>query len=397
MRRRTFMAMAAAGAALPLGRAKAANEVRIGFPMALSGPGALYGTPITRGAEMCVAEINAAGGLNGRKLLLIPRDSKGNADESVRVSRELILKDNVDFLVGTFTSAETPAVSTIAKENKTLLIAPTAKTIQLTSPQNLHPYIYRVASTTDIEGRTAATIMAKWDVKRVATIAPDYAYGRDIMEAFTVLLKKLKPGVEIVDQQWPKLGQADFAPFITAQMSKQPDAIFGACFAGDFASLVKQGKPLGYFEAIKNQYVGAGETGSIEMTRSLGTDYPVGIVANAYDPVIWPDAPEVHKKYHAALRAYLKDEYGSSWAIQGYEGILALAAGIKRANSFDTEKVCKAMLGLTFETPIGPQTIREKDHSANRGQFWGKIVRTSAYPFPVMESVSYTDPTPFMD
>lgn len=308
MRRRTFMAMAAAGAALPLNRAKAANEIRIGFPMALSGPGALYGTPITRGAEMCVAEINAAGGLLGRKVLLIPRDSKGNADESVRVSRELILKDNVDFLVGSFTSAESPAVSTIAKENKVLMIAPTAKTIQLTSPANLHPYIFRVASTTDIEGRTAATIMAKWDVKRVATIAPDYAYGRDIMEAFSVLLKKLKPGVEIVDQQWPKLGQADFAPFITAQMSKQPDAIFGACFAGDFASLVKQGKPLGYFEAIKNQYVGAGETGSIEMTRSLGTDYPVGIVANTYDPVIWPGAPEYRTKYTNALKAFLKDE-----------------------------------------------------------------------------------------
>lgn len=397
MRRRTFMAMAAAGAALPLSRAKAANEIRVGFPMALSGPGALYGTPITRGAEMCVAELNAAGGLLGRKVLLIPRDSKGNADESVRVSRELILKDNVDFLVGSFTSAESPAVSTIAKENKVLMIAPTAKTIQLTSPANLHPYIFRVASTTDIEGRTAATLMAKWDVKRVATIAPDYAYGRDIMEAFSVLLKKLKPGVEIVDQQWPKLGQADFAPFITAQMSKQPDAVFGACFAGDFASMVKQAKPLGYFEAIKNQYVGAGETGSIEMTRSLGTDYPVGIVANTYDPVIWPNAPEYHTKYTTALKAFLKDDYGSSWAIQGYEGILALAAGVKKANSIEAEKVSKALLGITFDTPIGPQTIRPKDQSANRGQFWGKIVRTSAYPFPVMENVSYTDPTPFMD
>lgn len=397
MRRRDLLLGAAASATLMSHRARAAADIKIGFPMALSGLGALYGTPITKGAEMCVAEINAAGGLLGRKLVLIPRDSKGNADESVRVSRELILKDNVDFLVGTFTSAETPAVSTIAKENKVLLVAPTAKTVQLTSKANLHPYIFRVASTTDIEGRTAATIMAQWDVKRVATIAPDYAYGRDIMDAFAVLLKKLKPDVEIVDQQWPKLGQADFAPFITAQLSKQPDAVFGAVFAGDFASLVKQGKPLGYFDAIKNRYLGAGETGSIEMTRSLGTDYPVGIVANTYDPVIWPDAPDIHRKYVAAVRTYLKDEYGSSWAIQGYEGILALAAGIRKANSFDTEKVSKAMLDMTFETPIGPQTIRAKDHSANRGQFWGKIVRTDKYPFPVMESVAYTDPTPFMD
>ncbi len=397
MRRRDFLATAAVTAAILPSRARAANEIKLGMPMALSGPGALYGQPITRGAEMCVAEINAAGGLLGRKLILLPRDSKGNADESVRVARELILKDNVDFIVGSFTSAESPAVSTIAKENKVLMVAPTAKTIQLTSKANIHPYIFRTASTTDIEGRTAATLMAKWDVKRVATIAPDYAYGRDIMEAFTVLLKKLKPGVEIVDQQWPKLGQADFAPFITAQMSKQPDAIFGAVFAGDFASLVKQAKPLGYFDKINNQYIGAGETGSIEMTRSLGADYPVGIVANTYDPVIWPDAPAAHKKFTAAIKAYMKDDYGSSWAIMGYGGVQALAAAIKKAGAIEADTVSKAMIGLTFETPIGPQTIRAKDQSADRGQFWGKLVRTSAHPFPVFDKVEYTNPTPFMD
>jgi len=378
-------------------RARAADIVKVGFPMGLSGPVALYGTPITKGAEMCVQEINAAGGILGRKFQLIARDSKGNADESVRVSRELILKDNVDFLVGSMTSAESPAVSTIAKENKVMLVAPTAKTIQLTDKANVHPYIIRTASTTDIEGRNAAVIMAKWDVKRIATIAPDYAYGRDIMQAFWTLLKKQKPDVELVDQQWPKLGQTDFAPFVTAQLSKQPDAVFSAVFAGDFANMIKQAKPLGYFDSIKYHFLGAGETGSIEMTRSLGADYPVGITANTYDPVIWPNGPQAHKEYTQRIRVYMKDEWGSSWAIMGYVGILALAAGIKRANSFDTDKVAKAMIGMTFDTPIGPQTIREKDQSANRGQFWGKIVRDPAYPFPVMADVQYTDPTPFMD
>ncbi len=397
MRRRAFMATAASSAAIISSRSWAANEIKIGSPMALSGPGALYGQPITRGAELAVKEINDKGGLLGRKLIFLPRDSKANADESVRVARELILKDNVDFIVGSFTSAESPAVSTIAKENKTLMVAPTAKTVQLTSRANLHPYIFRTASTTDIEGRNAATIVAQWNVKRVATIAPDYAYGRDIMEAFAVLLKKLRPDMEIVDQQWPKLGQADFAPFITAQMSKKPEAVFGAVFAGDFASLVKQAKPLGYFDSIQYRYAGAGETGSIEMTRSLGADYPVGIIANTYDPVIWPDGPAVHKTFTTAIREYVKDEYGSSWAIMGYAGVQALAAGVRKANSIDADKVSKAMIGLTFETPIGPQTIRAKDQSANRGQFWGKLVRKPEYPFPVFEKTEYTDPTPFMD
>src|SRR5689334_24217408 len=157
--------------------ASAADTIKIGYPMPLSGPASVYGVPVVKGAEMAVQEINAAGGVLGRKVELLTRDSKASADEAVRLARELLIKDNVDFLSGTLTSAEAPAVSTIAKENKIVFVAPTAKTMLLTAPQNLHPYVFRIASNTLIEGRTGATLMAKWqDVKKVATIAPDYAY-----------------------------------------------------------------------------------------------------------------------------------------------------------------------------------------------------------------------------
>src|SRR5262245_22011693 len=194
--------------AAPLG-AEAQKSIKVGFPMILSGPGALFGEPALKGAQMYVEELNAKGGVIGRKIELLPRDTKGNADEAVRVSRELILKENVDFLVGTLTSAEGPAVSVVAKENKIVFIAPIPKTDQLTAPDKLHPYVFRVASTTTIEGRTAAEVIAKWNVKRVATISPDYAYGQDVTKAFVEYIKKLKPDVEIVDQQWPTLGEAD--------------------------------------------------------------------------------------------------------------------------------------------------------------------------------------------
>src|SRR5262249_51790562 len=126
--------------------ASAESTVKIGFPMPLSGPAAVYGAPVVKGAELAVSELNAKGGVLGRKLELLERDSKANADEAVRLARELIIKNNVDFLIGTLTSAEAPAVSTIAKENKIVFIAPTSKTVQLTSPANLHAYIFRLAS-----------------------------------------------------------------------------------------------------------------------------------------------------------------------------------------------------------------------------------------------------------
>ena len=173
---RQILALTCAAAALLPGTVLAEGPIKIGFPIPLSGPTAVYGEPVLKGAELAVSEINAKGGVLGRKLELIPRDSKANADEAVRLARELIIKDNVDFLVGTLTSAEAPAVSTVAKENKIVFIAPTSKSTILTDPQHLHPYIFRVSSNTDVEGLAAATLMARWkDIKSVATIAPDYA------------------------------------------------------------------------------------------------------------------------------------------------------------------------------------------------------------------------------
>jgi branched-chain amino acid transport system substrate-binding protein len=365
--------------------------------MPLSGPASVYGVPITKGAEMAVQEINASGGILGHKVELLSRDSKASADEAVRLARELIIKNGVDFLSGTLTSAEAPAVSTIAKENKILFVAPTAKTIQLTAPANLHPYIFRLASNTDIDGRTGASIIAKWkDVKRVATIAPDYAYGRDAVGAFVEFIKKARPDIEIVDQQWPKLGQADFTPFITAQMGKKPDAVFCDVFGGDFVTFAKQATPLGYFKAINNRLVDGGEVGTTDAAIALGKDYPYGIWSDAYDPVIWPDnEPAAHKTYITNLKAFTKQEYASGWAIMGYASILALKAGIEQAKSTKSADVAKAMLGLTFDTPIGKLTFDAKTHETGAGEFWGQMVKDDRYPFAIMKDPKYLSQGPY--
>ena len=395
MKLRVLMLLLAGLLALPLA-AEAQKPIKVGFPMILSGPGALFGEPASKGAQMFVDDLNAAGGVLGRKIELLPRDTKGNADEAVRVSRELILKENVDFLVGTLTSAEGPAVSVVAKENKVVFIAPIPKTDQLTAPDKLHPYVFRISANTTMEGRSAAEIMAKWPVTKVATISFDYAYGQDVTKAFVEHLKKLKPSVQIVDQQWPKLGEQDYNPFINAQMGKKPEAIFSSIWGGFFVTYSKQAKALGVFDAVKYNFIGVGEAGSPETTKSMGKDYPVGIWGNSYDAFYWEGTP-AHRDYVARLSKYLKDEYPSSWAIQGYTGMQFLVEGIKKAGSTDSDKVSKALLGLSIDTPIGKQTIREKDHQANRGQLYGKTVIDPKYPFPIMKPVEYVDPTKFMD
>ena len=392
---RVLTMLLALALAVPM-TASAQKAIKVGMPIPLSGPPALFGDPASKGAQMYVDELNAKGGVLGRKIELIVRDSKADANEAVRVAREMILKDNVDFLVGTLTSAEGPAVSVVAKENKIVFIAPIPKTDQLTAADKLHPYVFRIAANTTMEGRSAAEIVAKWPVTKVATIAFDYAYGQDVTRAFVEHIKKIKPSVQIVDQQWPKLGEQDYNPFINAQMAKKPDAIVSSIWGGFFVTYAKQGKALGMFDAVKYDVVGIGEAGTPETTKSMGADYPVGIWANTYDAFYWGETA-AHREYTEKLSKYLKDEYPSSWAIQGYTGMQFLAEAIKKAGSTDSDKVSKALLGLTIDTPIGKQTIREKDHQANRGQLYGKTVKDPRFPFPIIKPIEYVDPTKFMD
>ena len=392
---RVLTMLLALALAVPM-TASAQKAIKVGMPIPLSGPPALFGDPASKGAQMYVDELNAKGGVLGRKIELIVRDSKADANEAVRVAREMILKDNVDFLVGTLTSAEGPAVSVVAKENKIVFIAPIPKTDQLTAADKLHPYVFRIAANTTMEGRSAAEIVAKWPVTKVATIAFDYAYGQDVTRAFVEHIKKIKPSVQIVDQQWPKLGEQDYNPFINAQMAKKPEAIVSSIWGGFFVTYSKQAKALGVFDAVKHNFLGLGEAATPETTKSMGADYPVGIWGNSYDAFYWGET-QAHKDYTARLSKYLKDEYPSSWAIQGYTGMQFLVEAIKKAGSTDSDKVSKALLGLTIDTPIGKQTIREKDHQANRGQLYGKTAMDPKYPFPIMKPVTYVDPTKFMD
>jgi branched-chain amino acid transport system substrate-binding protein len=396
--KRLVLGLFASGAALLLGGpAIAQNTIKVGVPMPLSGPAALYGEPAVKGMRMFVDEINAAGGVLGKKIELVVRDSKASADEAVRVSREMILKEEVQFLVGTLTSAEGPAVSTIAKENKIILIAPIPKTDQLTSEKNLHSYVFRTAANTTMEGRSAAEIIATWqDVKKVATIAHDYAYGQDVAKSFVEHLKKLRPDVEIVDQQWPKLGEADYTPFINAQMAKKPEAVFSAMWGGHFVTWAKQAKPVGFFDLVQNRVVNGGEAGSVEATRALGPDYPFGIWGNSYDLAVYEGQSDAHKKYIERIKAFTKEDPPSTWPVTTYVAMQFLVEAIKKANSVDSDKVSKALLDLTVDAPFGKQTLRASDHQADRGQFYGKMVKGPAGN-AIMTEVKYVDPKPFMN
>jgi branched-chain amino acid transport system substrate-binding protein len=241
--------------------------------------------------------------------------------------------------------------------------------------------------------------MSKWpNIKRIATIAPDYTYGRQAIGDFVAYLRKLRPDIQIVDQQWPRLGEPNLTPFITAQLSAHPDAVMCDEYGGDFITLVKQATPLGYFKAVNNRLIDGGEVGSVDIAKALGDSYPYGITADAYDPVIWKEGePPEHREFEQHLLAFMHSKYGSGWAIQGYIAVQALAAGIKKAGTVNDPAGAKALLGLTVQTPIGIRTFSAVNHDFNTGEVWGVMVKDPQYPFAIMSHPIYENPAQFMN
>jgi branched-chain amino acid transport system substrate-binding protein len=149
----------------------------------------------------------------------------------------------------------------------------------------------------------------------------------------------------------------------------------------------KEAAPLGYFKMIDNRMVDSAAVGNVEEAQALGNDYPYGIVAQSVDPEIWIGAkePPEHAKYIAALRQFTHEQNPPSFAIQGYITINALADGITKAGSTNSDAVSKALIGMAFDTPVGKRTFSVKSHETFPPEFYGVMVKEAAYPFAVMK------------
>jgi branched-chain amino acid transport system substrate-binding protein len=382
-----LLAVGALGAgSLGLRAADAASHaIKIGLLYGITGFAAIYNKPAIHGHEVALAEINDAGGVLGRKLQYFLRDDKTNPEVAVRMANELILREKVDFLMGTLASHVSLAVSEVSKKNKMLYLATIPKTEALTSDKG-HRYVFRVASNTLIEGRQLAELEKATPATRYYTIANDYEYGRKVVEAFVDHIKRVKPKAQIVGQAWPKLGETEWTAFITAILAAKPDVVLNFVYGDMFIAFVKQAKPYGYFEKVR--VITGAEVVSTEMAQPLAKDMPAGILGNAYDVFYWPDTPE-HRKFVKAYIDKTGEPFVPGWAIQGYIGTYFLAEAIKKAGTTDTEKVITAMEGLTVQTPIGPVTMRAYDHQANRGQVYGVTTHTTDYPFAILKDLKY--------
>ena len=322
--------------------------------------------PYKKGWELAVEEINAKGGLLGKKLEVISRDDGGNPGDAVRVAEELITREGVNIITGTFLSHIGLAVTEFAGKKQVFFLAAEPLTDKITW-SNGNRYTFRLRSSTYMQVAMLMPDAVAAKKKRWALVYPNFEYGQAAAAAFKDMLKKAQPDVEFVTEQAPPLGKVDAGAVVQAIDDAKPDAIFNVLFGPDLAKLVREGNTRDVF---KNRLVVSLLSGEPEYLDPLKDEAPVGWVVTGY-PWSAINTPE-HKAF---VDAYQKrwNDYPRLGSIVGYATIQSLAAGIKKAGSTDTEKLIAAFRGLKVDSPFGPFEYRASDHQATMGAYVGKI------------------------
>jgi branched-chain amino acid transport system substrate-binding protein len=361
----------------------AAAQIRIGELNSYKAQPAFL-DPYRKGWELALEEINAGGGLLGQKVEVISRDDNANPGDAVRVAEELVSRERVSLVFGTFLSNIGLAVTDFAKQRKVLFVAAEPLTDKVTW-ENGNRYTFRLRPNTYMQSAMLVPEAAKLKKKRWAIVYPNYEYGQSAAATFKALLKAAQPDVEFVAEQAPALGRIDAGAVAQALLDAKPDAIFNVTFGADLARFVREGQTRGLF---KDRPVVSLLSGEPEYLDPLRDEAPEGWIVTGY-PWYSIKTPD-HDRFLTAYQRKWK-EYPRLGSVVGYSTMMSIAAGIRKANSTDTEKLIAAMRGLQVDSPFGRFTYRAVDHQATMGAYVGTT--TVHQGRGVMKDFRYIDGT----
>src|SRR5262245_52101729 len=359
----------AAMAALAMGAApSSAQDVRIGELNSYSRMAA-FAVPYRNGMQLAQDEINAKGGvMGGKKMDIVFRDDGGTPGDAVRVAEELLTRENVSFLAGTFLSNVGLAVADFANQKKVLFLATEPLTDAITMGSG-NKYTYRVRPSTYMQTKMLVDAVKAKGVKKWAIVAPNYEYGQSAAANFKKLIKIATPDAEIVGEQFPALGKIDAGATVAALENAKPDGIFNVLFGADLTVFVREGNTRGLFE---KRTVASLLTGEPEYLIPLGEETPEGWIVTGYP---WDQITEPkHKAFIEAYRAKFSDppRLGS---FLGYCVGYMLRDLIEKAGATDTEKLIATLQDFKFMSVAGPVVVRALDHQSTMGAWVGETAK----------------------
>ncbi len=326
---------------------------------------AAFALPYRNAIQMAQDEINAKGGALGRPLEFVFRDDGSTPGDAVRVAEELVTRENVSFISGTFLSNVGLAVSDFANQRKIMFMATEPLTDALTMAQG-NRYTYRLRPSTFMQTKMLVDAVKARGIKRWGIVAPNYEYGQSAAANFKRLMAEATPGFEVVAEQFPALGRIDAGATVGALAQARPDGIFNVTFGADLTQFVREGNTRGLFE---RRTVVSLLTGEPEYLIPLGEETPEGWIITGYP---WEQITDpAHVAFVTGYRAKFNDtpRLGS---FLGYVFAYMCRDLIAKAGSVDTEALLKTFDDMKFETISGPVTMRGIDKQATMGAWVGE-------------------------
>jgi branched-chain amino acid transport system substrate-binding protein len=382
--RRTWIFLLCLGSFLGLSSAGlsdvAAKPIKIGIVDTYSGPPSLYTNDVRDAFSMIVDKINAAGGIFGNQVEVVTRDDNNKVDVGLSQAKELIMKEQVDILVGTINSALSLAVSDLCRKEKVPFLVTLGKSDHITGA-NGHRYVFSVTENTAMIGRAAAVALAGRPYVKYWIAGSDYEYGHALANELWKSLQRLRPDAVLLGDSWWKLGEPDFAPYITAILPNQPDCLIVATGGRDSVPFLKAAKANGL-----NQKLPLFMHAASDLVKVLGADGPEGVLATDTYHSYYPDTP--------ANREFVKefgDRYKREPNLGGLSGYLAarfIQKAFEKAGKVDTEKLIDAMEGLTVPSPVGDVTMRAYDHQVILPMFIGVTTKEGGRDYLVAAEIT---------
>jgi branched-chain amino acid transport system substrate-binding protein len=362
------------------GSGYALQPIKVGIIDCYVGPPAVYAQDALNGFKLALEEINKDGVL-GRKIEYTTRDTKFKVDIGLSMAKELVMRENVDLLVGTISSGVALAVSGYVKGEKLPFIVWISKTEKLTGAKG-HRYVFSTGENTAMAGKAGGVALAKKPFIKYWIAGDDYEYGHAIADAAWRNLKQRKPDVKNIGQSWWKVGEPDLIPYITAILAAKPDAVIFCTGGASMTNMMKAVKATGMSEKVQ---VWIHTATDHAVLKPLGPEAPEGVMGTMDYHFYHPDTPA----NRAFVRAFT-DAYGTPPgfpAFHGYTTAHFIAKAYRKAGVVDREKFVDALEGLKVDSPVGEVEMRACDHQAVLPIFMGVTKKVPEYDFIISTDI----------